>query len=96
VPGIPLHTDSRSPIAKGQEALEAILMLARCRYMLKTPSFLSSWARIFAPDLVVFMPVKPNPESFVFPEREIFAVAQPVPELSIEHAQERSILDVPK
>lgn len=81
VPGIPLHADSRSPLSKGQEALEAILMLARCRYMLKTPSFLSSWAGIFSPDLVVFMPIKPNPESFVFPEREIFEAARPIPDM---------------
>lgn len=87
IAGTPLHLDARDPLVKGQEALEAILMLARCRYMLKTPSFLSSWAGLVSPDLIVFMPIRPNPESFVFPEREVFEAARPVPRQGPLHSR---------
>jgi hypothetical protein len=53
----PIHTKKVSPFQTGKEALLDALLLARCHYLIRTPSNLSicsSFFNPFIPDIVLY------------------------------------------
>ena len=69
---IPPHKrDNVSNYLKGEEALINSLLLSRCDHLLKTPSFLSAWSKIFNPELCVTMVSVPYEGKLWFPDKEI-------------------------
>ncbi len=54
-----------------EEALIDCLLLARCEFVVKTPSFLSGWAKIFRPELEMGLVSRPHAEMTWFPDRAI-------------------------
>ncbi|SIT50530.1 conserved hypothetical protein [Paraburkholderia piptadeniae] len=70
--GTPVHFSGHPGLAIGREALVASLLLARCGYLLKTPSYLSAWSKIFNPSLPVKLAVPPRATAFWFPDSQIW------------------------
>jgi hypothetical protein len=66
-------TDRFDPVnrIKAREALVNCLLLARCRALIRTASFLSGWASVFNPELSVIMLNRPYQEALWFPDREV-------------------------
>jgi hypothetical protein len=46
--------------------------LSRCGYLVKTPSYLSAWSRIFNPSLPVKLVSPPRPDAFWFPDSRLW------------------------
>ena len=74
--GTPVHFSGHPGLAMGREALVASLLLARCGYLLKTPSYLSAWSKIFNPTLRVKLVVPPRAGAFWFPDSQIWTEEQ--------------------
>jgi|GEM_PF-935822 len=72
----PVHFSGHPGLAIGREALVASLLLAGCGYLLKTPSYLSAWSKIFNPSLPVKMAVPPRESAFWFPDSRIWIEQQ--------------------
>lgn len=67
-----IHFSGYPGLAIGREALVSSLLLARCGHLVKTPSYLSAWSKIFNPDLPVTLAVPPRPDAFWFPDSQIW------------------------
>jgi hypothetical protein len=64
------HTiDQGDNYQKGFHALVDCLLLSRCRALIKTPSALSAWSKVFGPDMDLVLVGKPysNPWKFISP-----------------------------
>lgn len=70
--GKPVHFSGHPGLAIGREALIASLLLSNCGYLLKTPSYLSAWSKIFNPSLQVRMVVPPRENACWFPDSAIW------------------------
>jgi hypothetical protein len=57
--------------AVNRDALVNCLILSKCRALIKTPSILSAWSKIFNPDLPVVMLGRPYSRNLWFPERDL-------------------------
>jgi hypothetical protein len=74
--GRPIHLSaSGSGYLIGRDALLNALVLARCRALLRTSSFLSAWSSIFRPSVEVFLLNQPFNKYLWYPEREILKTA---------------------
>jgi hypothetical protein len=69
---MPVHFSGYPGLDIGREALVSSLLLSRCGYLVKTPSYLSAWSKIFNPDLPVRLAVPPKPDAFWFPDSQIW------------------------
>ena len=56
---------------KGFEALVNCLLLSRCGALLKTASFLSGWAKVFAPGMETLLLNRTHVATTWFPDRDI-------------------------
>ncbi|GJH13530.1 hypothetical protein CBA19CS11_31850 [Caballeronia novacaledonica] len=72
----PVHFSGHSGLEIGREALVSSLLLSRCGYLVKMPSYLSAWSKIFNPDLSVTLAVPPRPQDFWFPDSQIWVGQQ--------------------
>ncbi|SDC08371.1 hypothetical protein [Paraburkholderia lycopersici] len=68
----PVHFSGHPGLAIGREALVASLLLANCGYLIKTPSYLSAWSKIFNPSLPVKLVAPPRENAFWFPDSQIW------------------------
>jgi len=68
----PVHFSGHPGLAIGREALVASLLLASCGYLMKTPSYLSAWSKVFNPSLPVKLVVPPRENAFWFPDSQIW------------------------
>lgn len=68
----PVHFSGHPGLAIAREALVASLLLARCGHLIKTPSYLSAWSKIFNPSLRVRLAVPPRENAFWFPDSQIW------------------------
>ncbi len=69
---LPIHFAGYPGLQIGREALICCLLLARCGFLLKTPSYLSAWSKIFNPSLPVTLVCPPRPEAFWFPDSRLW------------------------
>jgi hypothetical protein len=67
----PVHFSGHPGLEIGREALVTCLLLARCGYLVKTPSYLSGWAKIFTPLLPVWL-ISPPLGLGYFPDRVLW------------------------
>jgi len=72
----PVHFSGHPGLAIGREALVTSLLLASCGYLLKTPSYLSAWSKVFNPSLPVKLVVPPRDSAFWFPDSQIWSEQQ--------------------
>jgi hypothetical protein len=72
----PVHFSGHPGLAIGREALVASLLLASCGYLVKTPSYLSAWSKVFNPSLPVKLAVPPREGAFWFPDSQIWTEQQ--------------------
>jgi hypothetical protein len=70
--GIPTHSKRGDGYQKGKEALITCLLLSRCKYCIRTASYLSAWSKIFNPELNVIMLNRPADHANWFPDKEIW------------------------
>lgn len=79
--GMGLHLMPGDPTEKAKDAVLIMLMLAQCRYLLKTTSLLSAWAKVINPQLIAFVPQMPRVETggYIFPDRQVYDTAARVP-----------------
>ncbi|PXW25369.1 O-fucosyltransferase family protein [Paraburkholderia caballeronis] len=70
--GLPVHFSGHPGLAIAREALVACLLLSRCGYLVKTPSYLSGWSKIFNPALPVRLASPPRPDAFWFPDSQLW------------------------
>jgi hypothetical protein len=70
--GKPAHFSGHRGLDIGREALVASLLLASCGYLMKTPSYLSAWSKIFNPSLPVELVVPPRENARWFPDNRIW------------------------
>ncbi|MEM5314653.1 hypothetical protein [Paraburkholderia sp. JHI869] len=68
----PVHFSGHSGLAIAREALVASLLLAHCGQLIKTPSYLSAWSKVFNPSLRVRLAVPPRENAFWFPDSQIW------------------------
>ncbi|WP_454828467.1 hypothetical protein [Paraburkholderia xenovorans] len=68
----PVHFSGYPGLEIGREALVSSLLLSRCGYLVKTPSYLSAWSRIFNPSLPVKLVSPPRPDAFWFPDSRLW------------------------
>ncbi|MGF6771650.1 hypothetical protein P3T18_004137 [Paraburkholderia sp. GAS199] len=68
----PVHFSGYPGLAIGREALVSSLLLARCGMLVKTPSYLSAWSKIFNPELRVKLVSPPRPDAFWFPDSRLW------------------------
>lgn len=58
---------------KAEEAILNSLLLSRCDVLIKTPSILSGWSKLFNPRLVVILLASPYQGQLWFPDRDLLA-----------------------
>lgn len=68
----PVHFSGHPGLAIGREALVTSLLLANCGFLIKTPSYLSAWSKIFNPSLRVKLVAPPRENAFWFPDSRIW------------------------
>jgi hypothetical protein len=68
----PIHFSGYPGLEIGREALVSSLLLARCGFLVKTPSYLSAWSKIFNPSLPVRLVSPPRPDAFWFPDSRLW------------------------
>lgn len=73
---MPVHFSGYPGLEIGREALISSLLLSQCGHLVKMPSYLSAWSKIFNPELPVTLAVPPRPEAFWFPDSQIWTVQQ--------------------
>jgi hypothetical protein len=69
--GKAIHFSGHPGLAIGREALVTCLLLSRCGFLIKTPSYLSGWAKIFNPLLPVWL-ISPLLSRGLFPDRQLW------------------------
>jgi hypothetical protein len=69
---MPIHFSGYPGLEIGREALVSSLLLSNCGYLVKMPSYLSAWSKIFNPDLPVTLAAPPRPDAFWFPDSQIW------------------------
>lgn len=67
-----VHFSGYPGLEIGREALVSSLLLSKCGHLVKMPSYLSAWSKIFNPDLPVTLAVPPRPDAFWFPDSQIW------------------------
>jgi hypothetical protein len=67
----PVHFSGHPGLAIGREALVTCLLLSRCGFLIKTPSYLSAWAKIINPSLPVWL-ISPPLGNGHFPDRVLW------------------------
>ena len=72
----PVHFSGYPGLQIGREALVSSLLLSNCGYLVKMPSYLSAWSKIFNPELPVTLAVPPRPKEFWFPDSQIWLSQQ--------------------
>ncbi|CAB3808371.1 hypothetical protein LMG28614_06783 [Paraburkholderia ultramafica] len=70
--GAPVHFSGYPGLEIGREALVSSLLLASCGFLVKTPSYLSAWSKIFNPSLPVKLVSPPRPDAFWFPDSRLW------------------------
>ncbi|MFM0300538.1 hypothetical protein PQQ99_10505 [Paraburkholderia sediminicola] len=68
----PVHFSGYPGLEIGREALVSSLLLANCGFLVKTPSYLSAWSKIFNPLLPVKLVSPPRPDAFWFPDSQLW------------------------
>jgi hypothetical protein len=68
----PVHFSGYPGLEIGREALVSSLLLSRCAALIKTPSYLSAWSKIFNPRLDVRLVSPPRQDAFWFPDSRIW------------------------
>ncbi|MFM0503385.1 O-fucosyltransferase family protein [Paraburkholderia caffeinilytica] len=68
----PVHFSGYPGLEIGREALVSSLLLAHCGFLVKTPSYLSAWSKIFNPSLPVKLVSPPRPDAFWFPDSQLW------------------------
>ncbi|CAD6531129.1 O-fucosyltransferase family protein [Paraburkholderia metrosideri] len=68
----PIHFSGYPGLEIGREALVSSLLLSRCGVLIKTPSYLSAWSKIFNPSLPVKLVSPPRQDAFWFPDSRIW------------------------
>ncbi|WP_250517591.1 hypothetical protein [Caballeronia sp. INDeC2] len=74
----PVHFSGHPGPEIGREALISSLLLSNCGHLVKMPSYLSAWSKIFNPDLPVTLAVPPRPNEFWFPDSQIWVTQQQI------------------
>jgi hypothetical protein len=74
--GKPPHYSGHDGLAVGREALLTCLLLSQCGLLLKTPSFLSAWSKIFNPALSVQIILSAGRHPTYFPDSHIWAAQE--------------------
>jgi hypothetical protein len=69
---VPIHFSGYPGLEIGREALVSSLLLSNCGFLVKTPSYLSAWSKIFDPSLPVKLASPPRPEAFWFPDSRLW------------------------
>jgi len=70
--GVAIHrSKSGDRFRKAEEAVINCLLLSRCDALIKTPSILSGWSRLFNPDLPVILLASPYEGQLWFPDRDL-------------------------
>jgi hypothetical protein len=69
--GKAIHFSGHPGLAIGREALVTCLLLSRCGFLIKTPSYLSGWAKIINPLLPVWL-ISPLLSRGLFPDRQLW------------------------
>ncbi|GAB5096278.1 O-fucosyltransferase family protein [Caballeronia sp. HLA56] len=69
---MPVHFSGYPGLEIGREALVSSLLLSKCGYLVKMPSYLSAWSKILNPDLPTTLAVPPKPDAFWFPDSQIW------------------------
>ncbi|MGO4329092.1 hypothetical protein AB4Z48_18805 [Cupriavidus sp. 2TAF22] len=69
---MPIHFGGYSGLEIGREALVSCLLLSRCGFLVKTPSYLSAWSKIFNPSLPVRLASPPRADAFWFPDSQLW------------------------
>ncbi|SIT45418.1 conserved hypothetical protein [Paraburkholderia ribeironis] len=70
--GLPVHFSGYAGLEIGREALVSSLLLANCGFLVKTPSYLSAWSKIFNPSLPVKLVSPPRLDAFWFPDSRLW------------------------
>jgi hypothetical protein len=70
------QTPSGDRFRRGEEAVLNCLLLSRCAALIKTPSILSGWSKLFNPALDVTMLASPFERHLWFPDRELVRKAE--------------------
>ncbi|MGF6573251.1 hypothetical protein ABH945_005372 [Paraburkholderia sp. GAS333] len=68
----PVHFSGYPGLEIGREALVSSLLLSRCGFLIKTPSYLSAWSKIFNPSLPIKLVSPPRQDAFWFPDSRIW------------------------
>ena len=69
---VPIHFSGYPGLEIGREALVSSLLLSNCGLLVKTPSYLSAWSKIFDPSLAVKLASPPRPDAFWFPDSRLW------------------------
>jgi hypothetical protein len=69
---MPIHFSGYPGLEIGREALVSSLLLSNCGFVVKTPSYLSAWSKIFNPSLPVKLAAPPRPDAFWFPDSQLW------------------------
>jgi hypothetical protein len=70
---VPVHFAGYPGREIAREALVSCLLLSNCGFLVKTPSYLSAWSKIFNPSLPVKLASPPRPDAFWFPDSRLWA-----------------------
>lgn len=72
---LPVHFIGYPGLEIAREALISCLLLSSCGFLVKTPSYLSAWSKIFNPALPVKLTAPPRSDAFWFPDSQIWSDA---------------------
>lgn len=68
----PVHFSGYPGLEIAREALISCLLLANCGFLIKTPSYLSAWSKIFNPALPVRLSSPPLRDAYWFPDSRLW------------------------